>query len=90
LNFAVAGSCRLTEEEEEEENLAGRAEQLPDVMHTEFHASCCQNLLRLAGRPPEHHHQRLMSPRNLSSIGNPFFSRFSFSFLKFELDVSET
>jgi hypothetical protein len=40
----------------EEENLAGRAEQLPDVIHTEitveFHASCCQNLLRLAGRPP--------------------------------------
>jgi hypothetical protein len=38
LNFAVAGSCRLTEEEEEEENLAGRAEQLPDVIHTEFHS----------------------------------------------------
>jgi hypothetical protein len=34
LNFAVAGS-RLTEEEE---NLAGRAEQLPDVIHTEFHS----------------------------------------------------
>jgi hypothetical protein len=38
----------------------------------------------------EHHHQRLMSPRNLSSVGNPLFLRFALSFLKFQLDVSET
>jgi hypothetical protein len=35
------------------------------------------------GQAAEHHHQRLMSPRNLSSVGNPFFCVLLFLSLNF-------